>query len=213
MSKYVFVGDVHGKSEAVKLALDKSGHKIFVGDFCDSFDRTIAEHEGCLTLVLDAIDKGEASAIYGNHELSYLMPTVHRCSGYSTSMESMLVPHVKRIKDSFKPFIELGEDWLVTHAGLHPDVAVALPETWEGEFTNPKSPMHWIGRSRGGPHLVGGMFWCDFNDEFKPIEGLNQIFGHSRYMTHDIRTRKGKNSINYCIDCLDSQIKFLELNI
>lgn len=213
MSKYVFVGDVHGKSEAVKLALDKSGHKVFVGDFCDSFDRTIAEHEACLMLVLDAIDKGEASAIFGNHELSYLMPTIHRCAGYSTSMESMLLPHVKRIKHSFKPFIELGEDWLVTHAGLHPDVALALPETWEGEFNSPKSPMHWVGRSRGGPHPVGGMFWCDFNNEFVPVEGLNQIFGHSRHMTHDIRTCKGKNSINYCIDCLDSQIKFLELEI
>lgn len=211
--KYVFIGDVHGKVNAVEAALSKDGHKVFVGDFCDSFDRSVDDHEKCLVLVLDAIESDEATAIFGNHELSYLMPYPHRCSGYSTSMEQMLRPHQKRIRDSFVPFLEIGYDWLVTHAGLHPDVAIALPETWESEFQNPNSPMHWIGRSRGGRHPIGGMFWCDFNDEFQPIDGMNQVFGHTRHRTRDIRTKTGNNSINYCIDCLDTKIKFLELEV
>lgn len=211
--KYVFVGDIHGKVEAVEAALAKDGHKVFVGDFCDSFDRTVDDYEKCLTLVMDAIERSEATAIFGNHELSYLMPTKHRCSGYTTSTESMLVPHVGRMRKLFLPFLEIGDDWLVTHAGLHPDVAMALPETWEDEFTNPTSPMHWIGRARYGRDPVGGLFWCDFNSEFKPIDGMNQIFGHTRHKTTDIRTVKGKDSINYCIDCLDTKIQFLEIEI
>lgn len=211
--RYVFIGDVHGKVEAVESALARNGHKVFVGDFLDSFDRKVSDHEKCLVMVLDAVEKGEATAIFGNHELSYLMPRQHRCSGYNTSMEMMLIPHRSRMFRLFKPFFEINDEWLVTHAGLHPDVATKLPEDWEAEFLNQQSPMHWIGSSRGGAHPVGGIFWCDFNDEFQHIEGLNQVFGHSRHMTADIRARKGKNSINYCIDCLDSQIKFLELEL
>jgi hypothetical protein len=162
---------------------------------------------------LDAIESGKADALYGNHELSYIIPEIHRCSGYSTKTHSMLTTHIERVRKNFKPFLELGDNWLVTHAGLHPQVAEKLSEDWEAEFNHKASALHWIGRYRGGPDPVGGIFWCDFNAEFEPIEGLNQIFGHSRARTYDIRSMSGKNSTNYCIDCLDTQLKFLELDI
>ena len=79
--KYTFVGDIHGHVDQVKRALDKDGHIIFVGDFNDSLHNTIEQHSECFQLVLDAIEAGKATAVYGNHELSY-MSYHHRCSGF-----------------------------------------------------------------------------------------------------------------------------------
>jgi len=60
-------------------------------------------------------------------------------------------------------------------------------------------------------NTVGGIFWCDFNAEFEPIEGLNQIFGHTA--GKNIRVRHTETSKNFCIDCLDHKHQFLETEI
>ena len=43
----------------------------------------------------------------------------------------------------------------------------------------------WIfnaGRARWGSQRVGGITWCDFEREFKPFRGINQIVGHTPQM-------------------------------
>lgn len=214
--KYVFVGDIHGKWEAVEAALKLDGKKIFVGDFIDSFDRSLEDHKKCYDLVFDAIDKGEAEAIFGNHELSYLLPNIHRCSGWNTEREMLMIHYKSRLWEKFKPFLFLNNTTLVSHAGLCQtlwrsfgltleNVQQTLFEWWDRHNTN--SPAHFIGRYRGGFKDVGGIFWCDYNVEFHPIPELSQIFGHTRGngIRHDTNA--------YCIDCLDREKKFLELEI
>jgi len=204
--KHIFIGDIHGKHEIVSRALDKDGLKVFVGDFMDSFDRSVSDQEKCLLLVLDAIEKKEAISIFGNHELNYLMPSRHRCSGYSGRGKFMIQRHQKRINELFVPFYQPTPEWFISHAGLHPEVSDR-----GYDFSDLSSPAHWIGWVRGGRNPVGGIFWCDFNSEFKPLEGLNQIFGHTA--GKEIRTKHGENSLNYCIDCLDYTESFLELDL
>ena len=211
--KYIFIGDIHGKIADVEVALAKPGKKIFVGDFIDSFNHPVEDHEKCYDLVFQAIDKGEAEAIYGNHELSYLMPTQHRCSGYSEERQMLMTHYGPRIREKFKPYILLKPDLLVSHAGLTETLWRSfgltfdnLSETLAEWWPDLRSPMHFIGRYRGGRNNVGGMFWCDYNVEFRPIEGLTQIFGHTP--GRGIRHRANE----YCIDCLDtSPDTFLEL--
>jgi hypothetical protein len=223
--KYVFVGDIHGKIDVVNKALDEDGTIIFVGDLVDSFDRSVGEQERCVKTVLDAIDAGKAECIFGNHELSYLMPTTHRCSGYKNTMDMVLMQYRADILAKFKPAILLGDEacpnWFITHAGMHPIVfadyiASNQPiEEWAApnEATNRGSAAHWIGQARGGYQKVGGIYWCDFNDEFKPVDGINQIFGHTRHKATGIRTLHSDLSENYCIDCLDSKAEFLRLDL
>ena len=38
------------------------------------------------------------------------------------------------------------------------------------------------GRARWGQQRVGGLTWCDFEREFKPFRGINQIVGHTPQM-------------------------------
>lgn len=35
------------------------------------------------------------------------------------------------------------------------------------------------GSARGGPEPVGGVTWCDWDQEFEPTPGLHQIVGHT----------------------------------
>lgn len=205
--KYTIVGDIHGKVEVVEHALSMEGQVIFVGDFMDSSNRSPEDHRKCLRLVLDAITAGKARAIYGNHELSYLISR-HRCSGFQRMHSAIMVDMQDEIAERFESHILLAPDFLVTHAGLTNQIweqfklsreilDAQLCEWWKDH----ESPMHWIGQSRGGYEPVGGTFWCDFNAEFQPVPGLKQVFGHTR--------RGGKNGIrriedSYCIDCLDS---------
>lgn len=210
--KHIFIGDIHGKVERVKDALSRDGKKIFVGDFMDSFDRTSMEHRECLVLVLDAIERGEAEAIYGNHELSYLMPATHRCSGYSVPNEQTMFELRDRIEKSFRSHLMLSPEFIVTHAGITNSLWKEEGLTMDGladrfrvEFKDPRSWVHFIGRARGGPNYVGGPFWCDFRYEFAPVPGLSQIFGH----TCGQGLRFVENS--YCIDC--NAEEFLELDL
>ena len=217
--KYVFVGDIHGKVNKVEEALAKEGKKIFVGDFIDSFDRSLEDHKRCYDLVLDAIEKGEAEALFGNHELSYLIPK-HRCSGYDKGRKMLMDHYKERINASFKPYLLLASNFLVSHAGLTKQIwddeqlnLDVLPRVLEDWWPNTQSPMHNIGRARGGPDRIGGMFWCDFNREFEPINELTQVFGHTR--GRGIRAIDSGGMNNFCIDCLDWEegSGFLELEI
>lgn len=218
--KYVFVGDIHGKVQAVEAALAREGRKVFVGDFIDSYDRSVEDHKQCYDLVLDAIERDEANAIFGNHELSYLIPAWHRCSGFNKQREMLMNHYKKQLNEAFLPYLLIGDRVLVSHAGLTKQIwkeqeltLELLPRILEEWWPNHSSPMHWVGAYRGGQYPYGGMFWCDYNAEFKPVPGLTQIFGHTR--------GKGLRAMgdNYCIDCLDyknverDEYEFLELDL
>lgn len=213
--KYTFIGDIHGKVEQVERALALEGTKIFVGDFQDSFEYPPEAHAKCFDLVLDAIDTGEVEAIYGNHELSYLMPNPHMCSGFDGQRLAMIKEREDAIRAKFKPYIFITPTFLVTHAGLTKQIwdkehltIDSLPQ-WlsEGWLADKYHPVHHIGHYRGGFNSVGGIFWCDFKVEFQPIPGLTQIFGHTR--------GKGIRQVeqSFCIDCLDHESSFLEMEI
>lgn len=218
MSKYVFVGDLHGKWEEVEKALAMDGTIIFIGDYLDSFDRSIGDQRKTLELVLDAIVAKKAMGLFGNHELSYLVP-YHRCSGYNRLTQVIVDELKERMLNLLLTHIHIEDNWLITHAGLHPDIVDAARITNKSiddvTIEDDLTPFHWIGRSRGGYAPVGGIWWCDFNDEFKPIPGINQIFGHSSYGgKQGIRKLETENSVNYCIDCLDHHPgMFLKLEI
>lgn len=215
--KYTFVGDLHGKWEIAEDVLQKDGHIVFVGDYVDDFTRKVGDFEKTLMIVLDAVEQGKATALYGNHELSYILPELHRCSGYNVLIHDMINCHMGRIKKNLKPMLVVGDNFYITHAGIHP-LVWAQKECFDqaGEFSRSvaiKNPAHWVGKSRGGWDTVGGIWWCDFNREFEPVPGINQIFGHSSKGGDKIRMKNTENSVNFCIDCLNKTRSFLELDI
>ena len=213
--KYVFVGDLHGKIDSAKAALDRDGTIVFVGDYLDSFDRSLDDQIDTLLTVMNAIDSGKAIGLFGNHELSYLVPH-HRCSGYSFETQQEVNRLKERILKTLTTHVVINQEWFISHAGLHSYVDAAIHEENDNiQLMDTSTPWHWIGQSRGGSNLVGGIWWCDFNEEFVPVPGLNQIFGHSaRGGEAGIRSTITEDSRNYCIDCLGHHpYTFLELDL
>lgn len=192
----LIVGDLHGQFELVEAALDSPHKVVFVGDYLNSFTRTVSDMIITLETVLSAAEfDPRVTALRGNHERSY----THNepCSGFQPALSMRLdsegyFPRMDRFLNDFAYV----NGWLITHAGLSNEFLTSLdltvPECLNSENYN------GVGYSRGGWQPCGGIFWCDFRSEFVPVPGLKQVFGHTR--GNHIRS----NGSNYCVDVLEN---------
>lgn len=102
-------------------------------------------------------------------------------------------------------------EWLLSHGGIHPSLLnpimgfdkgslLALEEEalWKLRYCQQITSLIAIGRGRCGWARVGGVDWLDWQTEFVPIPGLNQIVGHSA--GKEVRIKKCHDSMNYCVD-------------
>ncbi len=210
--KYIFLGDTHGKLELVEALLSdafKGYHKVFVGDYVDSFDRSSEAQIQIVRLLLNSVtSRGDVTALIGNHELSYLRAGME-CSGRRSNTAYSMTHLKTNILRHFKRHLYVTDDILVTHAG-------ATYQNFEDKtflkmnLEQDSDILYRIGRSRGGWSTAGGIFWCDYWEEFQPIKGLTQIVGHTSY--RPFVKKDGKHCIDkgivlkdgcYNIDCLD----------
>lgn len=224
--KRLFIGDIHGDLKLVRFLLKNfSQYRLcFLGDIVDTFQPyTIQEQIECMRLILNY----DCDLIRGNHDEHYLYSQM-RCSGWKSTTNYLLRPLHDTIINRSKYYLYLkDQQLLVTHAGLSKalwdrtcltlDNLEEVLSTW---ITKPaKSPIHWIGHSRGGIHSIPGILWCDYNVEFKPIDGLKQVFGHTLWIDKSLDANRsgvtnGIRSIgkNYNIDCLEREYEFLEFD-
>jgi hypothetical protein len=215
MTDILVCGDLHGKIEIARDLLQEKGPRIiFIGDYLDSFDRTIEDQQELLEMVLDAVEINEnVSALMGNHELSYLEPDKYKASGYKWVLANNLETAglLSKIKTNLDLWIE-EDGFLFSHAGMSLDWIPEFKRENPREYLEGASlkEIYRIGHSRGGFYPCGGLLWCDYNDEFKPVPGIKQVFGHTAYTqtTSGIRTYDDEN---YCIDCLDRVTVILEI--
>lgn len=217
--KSVFVGDIHGKWELVEEALSLEGKKYFVGDFIDSWNRSPEDHKKCYDLYFEAHKKGEARAAFGNHELSYLMDR-HMCSGWKPEHNALMQSIKEQLYATFEPYILVDPDFLVTHGGLTAPLweqagltLETLPKWLDDNWKVDTSPVHYIGYCRGGMQKYGGIFWSTFGEDFEPINGLTQVFGHTRQRQGIQQENSEDGTPNFCIDCLDWKKEFLILDV
>ena len=171
--------------------------------------------------------------LWGNHDLHYAFPiNAMCCSGWNGQKLSIIRNHLGDTKEGwkkFKLFHWIGEpanndergnvenkEYLCTHAGLHPYLLnpvlgfgkKCLAEMEEEalyklRYEQQVVPLLLCGRGRGGPGRVGGVVWLDWDQEFTPIEGLNQIVGHTpgdAVRTKVVREEGKVVSFNYAID-------------
>ena len=184
------VGDLHGQVEIVFKVLKLDMPTIFIGDYLDSFNRSVHDQVNTIMAVRDAIESGQAVGLLGNHELSYFVPGM-RASGWHYATES----HMMHFDYSMFKDYTYAEGFFISHAGISQRLLDSNGITAD-EYIE-AAQFNEIGRYRGGRHTCGGLFWCDWNKEFEPVEGLPQIVGHTR---GDLIRAKGNS---YCIDCLE----------
>lgn len=212
----ICVGDLHGKIEvAEEMLQEKEKSIVFMGDFLDSFDRNIHDQLDLLLMVLDAVkNRDEVSSLMGNHELSYL-EMQYRCSGYKWQLDHNLTEETKKdMRSNLNLWLET-DGFFLSHAGIS---RRWVPPKWQDDVPGylakaTTDEQYQIGASRGGYHDVGGLLWCDYHADFRPIRSIKQVFGHTAMKLADESTGiRTDDDRNYCIDCLDRVNEVLEID-
>lgn len=211
--KLLVVPDLHGRKESCFNAIKKFEEEdyseiIFLGDYCDSYDRTTEDMLAVLKLVLDAKERwgDKVILLIGNHELHYLYDDErYLCSGFSAARKTVIQPVLRANQGLFKVAYQKNKGnkrYLFTHAGVckrwleqNEDVIKDFNKRYRDELTDDNLAdylnrvnqtsygyfLHQVGIDRGGIYPVGGITWCDFREmmQFNPIKGFHQIVGHT----------------------------------
>jgi hypothetical protein len=185
----VVIGDVHARENALRALLARLGVLdsrsrrragfwiVQVGDLLDRRARPEANLRTA-RLAAAALDV----VVAGNHEVDMLADPVSRHGAALATLAARGWPLAAA---------EVG-GWVITHAGIHPELTHGLPRRAEdcaaeiNDRWHRRSPQHigdplfdWVGPARGGISPYGGLFWQSHSEW--PPKGhtpWGQICGH-----------------------------------
>lgn len=199
--KITVIPDIHNKVSKASHIFTKeadSDKVIFLGDYFDARGDGGFEAQKVAEWLRRHINNPKFVFLYGNHDIGYAFPnTQAQCSGHSfgkyiAANEVLRREHWDKLK-----FFWFAGGWFFCHGGLHPSYipknVKTIPEIKEWLLFEEKEARHrlihtdqdhWFyryGFSRTDEPIShpGGLLWCDANDEFQPVEGLAQVFGHT----------------------------------
>ena len=202
----LILADIHHKVDWADKIIKHIGadRVIALGDAYDDFNDTPEMVGHTCEWFIDFVNRPNHVFLFGNHEQNYAFNYPYlRCSGYAQWKYFIihdLVP--KDVWDKVKWYYWIDNKWLLTHAGLHKtniprsiskfradrpryikEISNYLDHhTQEGIRLAATGQGSWAlnaGHARYGSQKVGGITWCDHREEFKPVKGLWQIYGHT----------------------------------
>ena len=217
-----------GFVNAILKKEDKFDHCVFLGDWFDTFrqiDNTIAYSmkETC-KWINSKLDDDRFTWLLGNHDLSYVSSykqndfrprgTYYCCSGWTKSkakdFNRTIEPEwIKKLElcckvgdaycvhggfsyDQFKPFMS------------EEDNIINLYNDWEEtKSTFMHDNRHWIGYigpGRYGMDRYSSPVWLDFFYEFKPLDNVRIICGHTNSRSNPYCKENSAGMENWCID-------------
>lgn len=214
MTKLLAIGDLHHgpNLEQIDAAIEREQPDltIFLGDYFDQFHDHYDHARRTALWLKKSLAKPNRIHLWGNHDLPYGFSEYTHCPGYDPAKERA-IRSVLDEQDWAKLKLWHREgSWLFTHAGLsrrytpanlaNLNTYLAAEENAAWAALTSRQP-HWfwsIGKARGGFTPVGGLLWCDWDREFIPVPGLNQVLGHTP--ASDFRVKYDAQSENWCID-------------
>jgi hypothetical protein len=221
--KIVVFSDWHQESDKLRKILkaeSDADYFVDLGDEFDSFDYdSDYDVQKAAELRKEMLWNPKFTVLWGNHTINYSHKWNNnaRCSGYELRKQRV-VDEILRFEDyeKFKWFCWV-DSFLCSHAGLHPYFLPPMidlnkngvtdwlvKETEEATIKLNSNEGHWTfraGKARSGIQRVGGLLWLDFDREFKPINRVPQIVGHSPRQSGCIETYEGgSRPKNWCID-------------
>lgn len=202
----LIIPDIHLRWKQAEdiIASVKHDEVIFLGDYFDDFGDTPDMISETCEWLAASVKKPNRIHLFGNHDVHYAFTyRTFCCSGYEQWKYFLIYDSLPRDTwDHVKWYHILDDTWLLTHAGLHKSnlpkdiralhtdrpkflqeianyLDVEIKEGFRKAANNTGSWIFNAGASRGGFNKVGGISWCDYQSEFHPIKGLNQIVGHT----------------------------------
>jgi hypothetical protein len=193
------IPDIHNKVGKAEKILQSIPHDkaIFLGDYFDSFE----EEPDNLSTIKTAqfinrhINDPNTIFVQGNHDAHYMFNRGFlRGSGYTPEKAKLIQSLVSPQTFGKMSLYTVDQGFNLSHAGFHPKLFMhpvkgmdydyingILKQAVEGGINNVPHPALQPGRARGGINEVPGLTWTDWDNEFVPISGFNQIVGHSSH--------------------------------
>jgi hypothetical protein len=219
----LIIPDLHHKVKWLEefIAYLKYDEIVLLGDYFDDFGDNPEIAGNTAEWLAWSIRQPKRIHLLGNHDLPYLTPETGDnaelfCSGFSHLKKRAIQNHISFDKLNSFRLVYFTQNWALSHAGIHkyhfehPVNGVSQKHTeklcheaLEGVKVGIVSPILRAGRSRGGRLPVGGITWLDWNWDFKPIKGLNQIVGHTKSGSvryNHMPNKSRPDSINICLD-------------
>ena len=228
----IIVPDVHGRTfwkEAVPQ-VEAGAECIFLGDYIDPYpqegisDREAVENFGeIISFAQKHSDR--VTLLLGNHDLSYFGREQGMWMVYADRFSTRYADSISRMLNDNAGLFSLctcrtvgGQDFLFSHAGMHPDWikwcglfddldqtnAQVLVDRIEGlasktykadERTELIDALAMVGTMRGGDYDAGSMVWADCREYYYEEGPFTQIFGHT-WMSEPYVV-----GTNICLDC------------
>lgn len=230
MTKFIAIGDIHGRSAWKKINPDLYEKIIFVGDYVDGAlpDHVVVENfRDIIEFKRNYEDK--VVLLTGNHDIQYIFwqpGNPFQCSGYRSNLQPLLTKIFNLNPEYFQVAYQI-DNFLFTHAGLSTgwynycetiideyqnkfqtkNIAETLNIIFRSKDTN---ILHLVSHNRRGLYPYGGITWADWNETVNnALEGYHQIVGHTRRDNIQTYTINDKTKITY-IDVLSKVEDFYE---
>ena len=218
MSRTLILSDIHHRHARAQSIIDKVPHDelVLLGDYFDNYNDTVQDAvDTAIWLTEKILGKPNTVPIMGNHDTSYIFPQNYhlRCSGYSDQKNDAINKVLtSEHKEHFKVY-HITQGYVCSHAGLtnqkwkeYSSKFDQKPEQTYLQFFdevmsyfvqldirraryNENAELFAAGWDRGGLSRHGGMNWVDWR-YLAPINGINQIVGHSTNTTPQILIQK-----------------------
>jgi hypothetical protein len=197
--KAVIIPDLHNKVHWVEKALSAIPHDrvVFLGDYFDGFHDTPAIAANTARWLKQSLQHENRIHLYGNHDCPYSRWNNRfvACPGYTDDKQKAINKILDRQDWDKLKFLHKEQGWWISHAGIHPDIfshpmhgvtdeeIERIHEQGTLAFnSNLEHPLFQWSAARGMTNIsfqVGGVTWLDWNNEFIPINDINQIVGHT----------------------------------
>lgn len=202
--KTLVIGDLHNRVDWVERCIEAVNPDLtlFLGDYFDNFNETLECTSRTALWLRESLDQPNRVHLLGNHDMPYRFPLSFNllCPGF-THEKSIIINDILSVDTAWKKTKSFHwvDGWLLSHAGislnlLHPLKGFDLDElrkveedSFEKCTADISTPMFGCGRSRGGNYHSGGITWQDFDVDFVPIEGVNQIVGHTPHSKVNVK--------------------------
>lgn len=217
--KTVIIPDVHHRVAAVDtiLSFEKPDRTIFLGDWFDDFNDHCGHSAATANWLVRRMESNSRDIfLWGNHDLAYAFPSGETINEGHTYLKEAVIREIVRRQhwERFK-WYHYENNWLFSHGGLsryHVGNIANIPgwlagQAKQADFAVRGSKLHWFYRPgyRSGDYVdEGGLIWSRPR-QFRPVSGLNQMFGHTP-CNEPLLIEKGDHidydfvGENYCID-------------
>lgn len=188
MSILGVIPDIHDQIDLAQQIMDNEqvDRWILLGDYFDNFHTGTPEAKATAVWLKKVLSQDNVIALLGNHDLSYLWPGYHSCSGWAKS-KSQVIHSQLSLADWAKLYLVYQKDgWTFTHAGIDQRLG-GFKEIKDFEYDfltgidlgyEIQHPILAAGIESGGDYPFGGICWAR-PENFQPVPGLRQIFGHT----------------------------------